>query len=103
VAWQEWELIVSRDGEYLIYARYTTNLRGRTRSLTIDGATPSPGYGKIRFPCTGGWSLSEDNWAFRKLDPPLTLKAGKRRLRMTNLDSAVNVDYFVAVPAASER
>jgi len=96
--WLEWELAVPSNGEYVIYARYTTNLRGRSRSLTIDGATPSPAYEKIAFPCTGGWSLTEDNWAFKKLGPTVTLTAGKHRLRMTNLDSAVNVDYFVLVP-----
>ncbi|MBC8443344.1 hypothetical protein H8D79_01315, partial [PVC group bacterium] len=98
--WLEWDAEVPRDGRYLIYARYTTRLENRSRSLTLDGVSLGAAYEKIAFPCTGGWSLSEDNWAFKKLGPPIRMQAGKHRLRMTNLDSAVNLDYLVVVPAA---
>jgi len=93
--WLEWEFETPSDGEYVIHARYATRLRDRSRSLTLDGASPGAAYEKISFPCTGGWSISEDNWAFKKLGPPIRLKSGKHRLRMTNLNSAVNVDYLV--------
>jgi len=97
--WLEWDFDVPSNGKYLIYARYTTRLENRSRSLTLDGVSPGAAYEKIAFPCTGGWSLSEDNWAFKKLGPPVSMQAGKHRLRMTNLDSAVNLDYLVVVPA----
>ena len=97
--WLEWEFAAPRDGEYLIYARYTTNITDRSRSLTLDGASPGPAYDKIPFPRTGGWSLSSDNWAFKKLGPAVKVSAGKHRIRMTNLDSAVNFDYLIVIPA----
>ena len=93
--WLEWEFAAPADGEYVFYARYATRLDGRARRLTLDGASPGPEYEKIIFPCTGGWSVSEDDWGFMKLGPPVRLKAGKHRLRMENLNSAVNLDYII--------
>ena len=93
--WLEWEFDVTKEGNYLVFARYTTAVKAVSRSLTIDGVSPTPTYDKISFPGTGGWSVSADNWDFKQLGPPLCLTAGKHRIRMTNLDSVVNFDYLV--------
>lgn len=97
--WLEWQFAVPADGRYEIFLRYTTRLEGRRRNLTIDGKSPGPAYDDILFEKTGGWAIGQDTWAFRKLGPPVALTAGSHRLRMTCLNSAINVDCFVIARA----
>ena len=104
--WLAWELTVPKNGRYLIYARYATPMEP-TRSFILNGASPGPAYDHIHFPSTHGFGTSdnENTWAFKKLGPPLALKAGKHRFRMAYQVSAqditknatLHVDYFVVV------
>jgi len=96
-AWLEWDLDIPEDGRYLIVARYTTNFPNARRKLLLEGRSPGPAYESIDFPRTGGWATSTDDWALKKLGPPLELEAGKHRLRMINLGDGVNIDCFAVV------
>jgi len=98
--WLEWEFSVPADGRYVIQARYATPEEA-TRSLTLDGSSPGAEYDAIRFPGTGGFGVSDDQdaWAVKALGPPLALKAGKHRFRMTYQGFTLHVDFFVIVRA----
>jgi len=98
--WLEWDVEVPAEGDYVLFARYCTGSTGTRRSLTLDGISPDPAYADIAFANTGGFSGQVDNWAFKKLGPPLRLTPGrKHRVRMTNLCDGLGVDYFLVVPA----
>ena len=96
--WLEWEFAVPKDGKYVIAARYATP-QDSTRRLTLDGASPRPEYDTIRFPSTGGFGADDhrDSWAVKDLGPPLGLKVGKHRFRMTYLTFTLHVDFFMIV------
>ena len=64
-------------------------------SLAPDGRVPAPAYKAIAFKPTGGYCIGKDNWAIKKLGPPVELKAGEHRLRMTNLGDGLALDYLV--------
>ncbi len=93
--WLEWEFEVPAEGEYVMYARYASGGEDPRRSLTIDGASPGPTYENIAFEPTGGYCTQQDNWALKKLGPPVHLGAGKHRVRMTNLGDGLAMDYLV--------
>ena len=98
--WIERESAMPKDGKYAVYARYATPWNP-SRSFILDGASPGPDYDQLRFPCAGDYDHydDKDTWAFEKLGPPLALKAGKHRFRMTYQDATLHVDYFVIVGA----
>jgi len=100
--WLEWEFTVPKDGRYTILARYAAPQES-TRCLTLDGASPGPEYNTARFPATGGFGADDhqDTWAVKGLGPPLDLKAGKHRFRMTYQRNTMHVDFFIV--ADSDR
>jgi hypothetical protein len=93
--WLEWELDVPADGRYELWMRYATACKGTRRSVQIDGALPAPVFADVAIPETGGWSGTEDNWRYLRLGVPLSLSAGRHRLRMTNLADGLAVDFFM--------
>lgn len=97
--WLEWALPVPREGRYLLYARYGTGSENARRSLTIDGESPGGAYEEISFPKTGGFGRSPEEWRVKRLGPALTLGAGERTLRLTNLGDGLALDYIALVPA----
>ncbi len=96
--WLEWEMPVPADGRYELWMRYATGCTKTRRSLQIDGALPDPVFADIAIPETGGWSGTDDNWRYLRLGVPVSLAAGKRRLRMTNLADGLAVDFFILRP-----
>ena len=56
---------------------------------------PDPAFADMAIPGTGGWCATEDNWRYMRLGVPLSLSAGKHRLRMTNLADGLAVDFFI--------
>ena len=96
--WLEWEFSVPAAGTYVIHARYATPQEA-TRSLTLDGVSPGPEYDSIRFPGTDGFGVSDgkDTWAVKPLGPPLDLKAGTHRFRMSYQGFTLHMDFFVIV------
>lgn len=93
--WLEWDLDVPEAGRYELWMRYTTASTGTRRSLLIDGTSPGDEFADIAIPTTGGWSGTEDNWAYARLASPLALTPGRHRLRLTNLADGLGVDFFV--------
>jgi len=96
--WLEWTVKVREEGDYVIYARYATDCEEAVRDLAIDGQLPGEGYGRLCFPCTGGFCTREDNWAVKRLGDPVHLSAGAHTLRMTNLGEGLALDYLALVP-----
>jgi len=96
--WLEWTVEVREEGDYVIYARYATDCEEAVRDLAIDGQLPGEGYGRLCFPCTGGFCTREDNWAVKRLGDPVHLSAGAHTLRMTNLGEGLALDYLALVP-----
>ena len=93
--WVEWDLDVPAEGRYEVWMRYTTACAKTRRSLQIDGVTPAPAFASMVVPCTGGWSGTESQWRYLRLGVPIVLRAGRRRLRMTNLADGLGVDFLV--------
>ena len=60
----------------------------------VVGGGPVPAFADMAIPGTGGWSGTNDNWRYLRLGVPLSLSAGKRRLRMTNLADGLAADFF---------
>ena len=96
--WLEWTMQIPKAGRYVVFTRYATGSHDTQRDFRMDGQLPGEAYGRIAFPCTGGWSGSPDVWAFRRLGPPLDLSAGEHRFRMSNLKDGLGVDYFILKP-----
>ena len=97
--WLEWTFAVPREGEYRLLIRNASGGTAPRRRLTIDGALPSREYEGIAFKTTGGYCTNADNWATHVLSPDVHLPAGPHRLRMTNLDDGLALDY-IAIQAA---
>lgn len=101
--WLEYKFVVPQTGLYDLYVRGATEAEADLRSIKIDGQTP-PGLGLIRFPGTGGWGYSAEEWAAWQLTglpraPSLKLDAGEHVLRLTGESSThLNLDYFLLVP-----
>ena len=92
--WLEWKFRAPTPGRYVLYARYASGGAAPMRSLTIDGRSPGAAFDRIAFKPTGGYSSAADNWALKKLGPPVRLEEGKHRLRMTNLGDGLAMDYL---------
>ncbi len=103
--WLEWTFTVPTDGSYFIRFRYATDAKDTFRDLKIDGKLPSAEAEKIAFPWTGGYGYSEKNWKFMSLkdkndkEIPVVLSKGKHKLRMSNLNDGLALDFIVLVPA----
>jgi len=96
--WLEWQFGVPEAADYLIYARYATASEEAVRSLTIDGESPGEAWADLRFQSTGGFCTSGDDWAMKRLGPPVRLTAGPHCIRMTNLGEGLALDYLALVP-----
>ena len=103
--WLEWTFTVPTDGSYFIRFRYATDAKDTFRDLKIDGKLPSAEAAKIAFPWTGGYGYSEKNWKFMSLkdkngkEIPVALSKGKHKLRMSNLNDGLALDFIVLAPA----
>jgi len=101
--WLEYKFTVVQAGTYDLYARAATQEPADLRSFLIDGQAP-PGLGLVRFPGTGGWGYSAQEWAALQLtgldkSPSLKLAAGEHTLRLTGEASThLNLDYFLLTP-----
>lgn len=97
--WLEYKFTVAQAGTYDLFVRAATQEPQDLRSLQIDGKAPE-GLGLIRFPGTGGWGYSAQEWAALQLTgldkaPSLKLQAGEHTLRITGQGiSHLNLDYF---------
>jgi len=103
--WLEWEFQTPQAGKYALYARTATQEPFSLRSLTVDRKPPFPGAALLQFPGTGGWAREDPaQWVWTVLAgaedrPPLELKAGRHRLRLTTVgDRHVNVDLMALLP-----
>jgi len=99
--WLEWEFETVEAGLYRVWARYASGGEKPLRRLTIDGELRAPEHEAIAFESTGGYCSSADNWALKKLGPPLRLAPGKHRLRLTNSGDGLALD-FLAIAKAKE-
>ena len=101
--WLEWAVPIATPGTYTITLKYATGALRSERGLRIDGECPDPACKKLVFPGTGGYCADEDNWAYATVKDaagaPLRvgLKAGTHRLRMTNLNGGMAVDFILFV------
>ncbi|MBU0611244.1 MAG: carbohydrate-binding protein [Armatimonadetes bacterium] len=101
--WLEYKFTVAQAGTYDLYMRAATQEPADLRSIALDGQTPT-GLGLIRFPGTGGWGYSAEEWAALQLTgldkaPSLKLAAGEHTLRLTGEASThLNLDYFMLTP-----
>ncbi len=101
--WLEYKFTVPQAGTYDLYARAASQEPADLRSVSVDGRVPT-GLGLIRFPGTGGWGYSAQEWAALQLTgsaqaPSLKLTAGEHTLRITGAGSThLNLDYFVLAP-----
>ncbi len=100
--WLEWEVEVPQEGHYDLYARVACAEERTFRKLTVDGEPPAGAFAMLQFPGTGGWARAAGEWwAVRVAGasdelPPLSLTAGKHRLRMEGvLQYHMNLDYMV--------
>ena len=99
--WLEWQFEVPEAADYVIYARYATASEEAVRSLTIDGESPGEAWADLRFQSTGGFCTSGDDWAMKRLGPPVHLTAGPHCIRMTNLGEGLALDYLANVESAT--
>jgi hypothetical protein len=101
--WLEYKFTVPQAGTYNLYVRAATQEPADLRSITLDGQTPA-GLGLVKFPGTGGWGYSAEEWAALQLTglpqaPSLQLAAGEHTLRLTGESSThLNLDYFLLAP-----
>lgn len=101
--WLEYKFTVPQAGTYDLYMRAASQEPADLRSVSLDGQTP-PGLGLVKFPGTGGWGYSAQEWAALQLTgtpqaPSLKLAAGEHTLRVTGQGSThLNLDYFLLTP-----
>jgi len=99
----EYEFEVPKDGNYQVIIKYCREGAAVKRSVEINGAGPEGADKVMEMPGTGGWSNGADNWKLYTLKWPLVekpylwkLKAGKHKLRLTNIGGGgLNLDYIV--------
>jgi hypothetical protein len=103
--WLEWRVSVPETGKYALYARTATQEEYSLRTLTLDRKPPFPAAALLSFPGTGGWARDDAaQWVWTLVAgadgrPPLELRAGERRLRLTTVgEKHVNVDVMVLIP-----
>lgn len=101
--WLEWKFTVPEAGKYDLFVRTACQEAGSLRSVDVDGQ-PVPGAGLVRFPSTGGWGYSAQEWSALQLTggqspaPALDLTAGEHTLRLTGVSSDhLNLDYWLLV------
>jgi len=108
--WLEWEVEVPATGDYDLFARIACDPPYSLRELRVDGRLPAAGFALIRFPHTGGWGYSAEEWWAVQVAggsaelPPLHLTKGKHRLRLKGVGpNHLNLDYFVLRKHAAVR
>lgn len=101
--WLEWSLDVPTDGQYVVRFRYATASKNTQREFRIDGQTPCPAAKSIAFRSTGGFGNNPVDWKYRSLadtkgnECPMTLAQGRHRIRMTNLNDGLGLDFIALV------
>ena len=101
--WLEWEFTIPEDGVYQIVLSGATIYPKVLRSFAIDGKYPVSQLQKLEFSNTGGWGYEESEWANYLLSDQngkpigVTLKKGKHTVRMTSLESWINLDYIAFI------
>jgi len=102
--WVEWEVTIPGEGNYALTVRAATSHGRVLRRIEIDGKTPDKRLEAVEFGYTGGWASHQDDWQLFHIgsgldEPvPIHLTAGRHKLRMTNLEGSLNVDYLVFSP-----
>lgn len=101
--WLEYTVTVPQAGTYDLYVRAATQEPLDLRSVMVDGKF-APGLALVKFPGTGGWGYSTQEWAALQLTglpeaASLKLEAGEHKLRVTGEGSThLNLDYLMLVP-----
>ena len=102
--WVEWKLTVPREGDYLLVLRYAAAAKS-VRRLDLDGAVPQPNLPPLTLPATGGFAADRDDWRLLTVPGPdgkplaLHLTAGEHRLRLTQVEAGLALDYLALVSA----
>jgi hypothetical protein len=98
-----WQTNVSQAGRYHLVLRYSCD-KDAARSLRMDGK-PLPGAEFVRFPATGGYGSSADEWSnvpvrLSNGEPAVwDLSAGPHKIAMESEDgSGVNLDQLALMP-----
>ena len=101
--WLEWRVSVPKPGKYKLVFKYCTGSARAIRNLRIDEQFPNGACKKLVFPSTGGFSTDEDNWSYLTVEDdagaalPVTLMPGSHKMRMSNLEGGLGLDYFLLV------
>jgi len=107
--WIEWAFDVPADGPYVIRFRYATSCEKTKRELQIDGRVPCPSAKSIAFEDTGGFGQHARNWKYLSLtdekgqDVSIGLTKGTHRIRMTNLNDGLGLDFIALVRAPEKQ
>ena len=102
--WLEWDVLVPKTGFYAIVLKYASGSSRVVRDCRLDGQFPNDEWKRLVFPRTGGFSISEDNWAWQALRDkdgrPLRveLTGGSHVVRMANLEGGMALDAFLLIP-----
>ncbi len=101
--WLEWTIPVKQAGEYMLVARYCSQT-DVIREVSVDGKPV--GQMEFRFPNTGGFSSTANDWGHAILSADdglpvvIQLTHGEHTIRMTNTDgNGMNLDYLLLYPA----
>ncbi|MBN8217498.1 MAG: heparinase II/III family protein [Spirochaetes bacterium] len=98
-----WKFTVPATGDYGLMIRYCTADELAERRVLVDGKPA--GEGAYRFPGTGGYSSSADDWkdafvAGTKAGLRLALGAGEHTITLVNVMNPMNLDWLKLVPLA---
>jgi hypothetical protein len=100
-----WNVHIPSAGDYVVALKYCTGSERTMRDFKIDGACPRPELASFHLPFTGGFSGSEDNWAYLRLgewagEPfRLNLSEGSHEFSMTNLNDGCGLDQIFFIRA----
>ncbi|MCC7494578.1 MAG: DUF4962 domain-containing protein [Fimbriimonadaceae bacterium] len=90
--WAEWELTIPTAGAYHLLLRGCSETGPVLRELYLDGKPLRGVSGVVQLAATGGFARTTDDWRWFRLSRPLTLSAGRHRLKMEMLNGSWNVD-----------
>ncbi|MGE4563612.1 MAG: DUF4962 domain-containing protein [Victivallaceae bacterium] len=93
----EWDFTVAEPGQYRLLFRTASSIGRIVRVFTIDGRSPSPELGAVRYGSTGGFGYEDAEWRWMEVPVPFELTAGKHRLKCLMLDGTANLDCFALI------
>jgi len=100
-----WNIRVERAGRYCFVLKAATHDLGAERILTLDGEPMADRGPVAHFDNTGGYGGSPDQWKHHLLcngdgkPAVVELSAGEHALELRTLTGALNMDYWLLVPA----